>query len=297
MNHTHGPAKTADELRAAILERYDGLSKRLQQVARHILDQPHEFGIDTLAELAARSDTQPSTIVRFAKYFGFDGASSMQRLFRDALVSNHKGLDYGERARNFRAADSNSQGGEPMAMLREFIEGSNLALQNLPQTVSAHDLERAIRLVMEASTVYVVGFRRSFPVSSYLAYALQQAGKRTFFMDGVGGLANHQVDSIGAEDLLVAISYPPYAQETLEIVQRAIARRAHLLSFTDTPVSPIAKSADAVLLVKETEVRSFRSLSASLCLAQALAISVAFRVSSGKNARKGARGPSFKGEK
>jgi DNA-binding MurR/RpiR family transcriptional regulator len=297
MNHTHGAAKTADELRAAILERYDGLSKRLQQVARHILDQPHEFGIDTLAELAARSDTQPSTIVRFAKYFGFDGASSMQRLFRDALVLNHKGLDYGERARNFRAADSNSQGGEPMAMLREFIEGSNLALQNLPQTVTAHDLERAIRLVMEASTVYVVGFRRSFPVASYLAYALQQAGKRTFFMDGVGGLANHQVDSIGAEDLLVAISYPPYAQETLEIVQRASARRAHLLSFTDTPVSPIAKPADAVLLVKETEVRSFRSLSASLCLAQALAISVAFRVSSGKNARKAARGPSFKSAK
>src|ERR1700682_3142062 len=72
-----GPAKTADELRAAILERYDGLSKRLQQIARHILDQPHEFGIDTLAELAARSGTQPSTIVRFAKSFGFDGASSM----------------------------------------------------------------------------------------------------------------------------------------------------------------------------------------------------------------------------
>jgi DNA-binding MurR/RpiR family transcriptional regulator len=106
----------------------------------------------------------------------------------------------------------------------------------------------------------------------------------------VGGLANHQVESIGAEDLLVAISYPPYAQETLEIVQRAIARRAHLLSFTDTPVSPIAKPADAVLLVRETEVRSFRSLSASLCLAQAVAISVAFRVSSGKNVRKDARG-------
>jgi DNA-binding MurR/RpiR family transcriptional regulator len=292
MNPTHGPAKTADELRAAILERYDGLSKRLQQIARHILDQPHEFGIDTLAELAARSGTQPSTIVRFAKYFGFDGASSMQRLFRDALVSNHTGLDYGERARKFRAADSH--GGEPMAMLREFIEGSDLALQNLPQTVTARDIERAIQLVMEASTVYVVGFRRSFPVASYLAYALQQAGKRTFFMDGVGGLANHQVESIGAEDLLVAISYPPYAQETLEIVQRAIARRAHLLSFTDTPVSPIAKPADAVLLVRETEVRSFRSLSASLCLAQALAISVAFRVSSGKNVRKGARGRSFK---
>jgi DNA-binding MurR/RpiR family transcriptional regulator len=289
MNQTHGPAKTADELRAVILERYDGLSKRLQQIARHILDQPHEFGIDTLAELAARSGTQPSTIVRFAKSFGFDGARSMQRLFRDALVSNHTGLDYGERARNFRAADSSIHDEGPMAMLRAFMEGSNLALENLTQTVTATDLERAIRLVVEASTVYVVGFRRSFPVSSYLAYALQQAGKRTFFLDGVGGLMNHQVETIGAEDLLVAISYAPYAQETQETVQRAVARRAYVLSFTDTPVSPIAKPADAVLIVKETEVRSFRSLSASLCLAQALVISVAFRLSSGKYARKNGR--------
>jgi len=290
MNHTPGPAKTADELRAEILERYEGLSKRLQQIARHVLDHPHEFGIDTLAELAARSGTQPSAIVRFAKSFGFDAASSMQRLFRDALVSNHTGLDYGERARNFPAADSNSHGGESMAVLREFMEGSNFAVQNLPRTITAHDLEGAIRLITEAATVYVVGFRRSFPVSSYLAYALQQAGKRTFFIDGVGGLMNHQVDSIGPEDLLVAISYPPYAPETVETALRAVGRKARLLSFTDSPVSPLAKPADTVLVVKETEVHSFRSLSASLCLAQALVVSVAFRVASGKGAKKGARG-------
>lgn len=283
MKHTQDAPGTVEELRAAILERYDGLSKRLQQIARYILDQPHEFGIDTLAELAARSGTQPSTIVRFAKSFGFKGASSMQRLFRDALVSNHSGLGYAERVRNFSAAGGNGHGGEPMAVLREFLEGSSLALHNLPQTVTAAALERAIRLVVDATTVYVVGFRRSFPVSSYLAYALQQAGKRTCFIDGVGGLANQQIESIGSDDLLLAVSWPPYAEETVEVVRRAVARRAHLLSFTDTPVSPIAKAADGVLLVKETEVRSFRSLSASLCLAQALVISVAFRISAPKS--------------
>ena len=34
---------TADELRAAILERYDSLSKRLQQIARYVLDEPNEL--------------------------------------------------------------------------------------------------------------------------------------------------------------------------------------------------------------------------------------------------------------
>jgi DNA-binding MurR/RpiR family transcriptional regulator len=108
---------------------------------------------------------------------------------------------------------------------------------------------------------------------------------------------NHQVEGIGADDLLVAISYAPYAQETLETVQRAVALRASVLSFTDTPVSPIAKPADAVLIVRETEVRSFRSLSASLCLAQALVISVAFRLSAGKDARKNGRGHASKRSK
>jgi DNA-binding MurR/RpiR family transcriptional regulator len=176
-----------------------------------------------------------------------------------------------------------------MSVLREFMEGSNFAVQNLPRTVTPRGLEAAVRLVTEAATVYVVGFRRSFAVASYLAYALQQAGKRTFFIDGVGGLMNHQVELIGTNDLLVAISFPPYAPETVETAQRAIGRKARLLSLTDSPVSPIAKSADSVLVVKESEVHSFRSLSASLCLAQALVVSVAFRVSSGKGAQQGAR--------
>ena len=94
--------------------------------------------------------------------------------------------------------------------------------------------------------------------------------------------------------MLVAISYAPYAQETQETVQRAVARGADVLSFTDTPVSPIAKCANTVLIVKETEVRSFRSLSASLCLAQTLVIGVALRLSSGKGARKSARGRASK---
>ena len=56
---------TAEELRAAILERYDGLAKRLQQIARYVLDEPNELALETLAVIAERSGVQPSAIVRF----------------------------------------------------------------------------------------------------------------------------------------------------------------------------------------------------------------------------------------
>src|SRR5262245_44130054 len=95
------PPASADELRSAILDRYESLSKRLQQIARYVLDEPNALALETLAVLAERCNVQPSAIVRFAKSFGFDGATQMQRLFRDGLLSGNASLGYGERVRQF----------------------------------------------------------------------------------------------------------------------------------------------------------------------------------------------------
>ena len=273
--------KTAEELRAAILERYDSLSKRLQQIARYVLDEPNEMALETLAVISERCGVQPSAIVRFAKTFGYPGASQMQRLFRDGLLSGHAALGYGERVRHFNEAVAKKpEGGADV--LSEFVEGNTLALQNLAQTVSEADMAQAVKLIDKAETVYVVGFRRSFPVASYLAYSLQQVNKRTLFIDGVAGLTKQQVQTIGPKDVLIAVSYHPYAEETIQAVEMAAARGASILSISDSLVSPIAKPATLVLHVRESEVRTFRSLAASICLAQALVIGFAFESSRSK---------------
>ena len=273
--------KTAEELRAAILERYDSLSKRLQQIARYVLDEPNEMALETLAVISERCGVQPSAIVRFAKTFGYPGASQMQRLFRDGLLSGHAALGYGERVRHFNEAVAKKpEGGADV--LAEFVEGNTIALQNLGQTVSEDDMAQAVKLIDKAETVYVVGFRRSFPVASYLAYSLQQVNKRTLFIDGVAGLTKQQVQTIGPKDVLIAVSYHPYAEETIQAVEMAAARGASILSISDSLVSPIAKPATLVLHVRESEVRTFRSLAASICLAQALVIGFAFESSRSK---------------
>lgn len=282
----HAPA-SAEELRAAILERYESLSKRLQQIARYVLDEPNEMALETLAVISERCGVQPSAIVRFAKTFGYPGASQMQRLFRDGLLSGHAGLGYGERVRHFNEAVAKKpEGGADV--LAEFVEGNTLALQNLGQTVSEADMAKAVALIDKAETVYVAGFRRSFPVASYLAYSLQQANKRTLFIDGVAGLTRQQVQTIGPKDLLIAVSYHPYAEETVMAVEMAGQRGAKILSISDSLVSPIAKQAELVLHVRESEVRTFRSLAASICLAQALVIGFAFEAGKEKGkAKKG----------
>jgi len=268
MSEAPSAPASAEALRAAILERYDGLSKRLQQIARYVLDEPNALAIETLAVIAQRTGVQPSAIVRFAQGFGFDGASQMQRLFRDGLLSGPGAVGYSERARSLSASGGGHQ-------LSQLVEGDTLALKNLPQTVSNADLTAATRLLAAAETAYVVGFRRAFPIAAYLAHSLAQAGKRLVLIDGVGGLAHQQARMLTPRDLLIAVGDQPCADETVQAVEIAASRGAPVLSISDSLVSPIARPATLTLQVREAEVRGFRSLSASMCLAQALVIGFA----------------------
>lgn len=277
--------QNSEELRAAILERYEDLSKRLQQIARYVLDEPNSVALETLAVIGERAGVQPSAIVRFAKAIGFDSASQMQKVIRDGLIAGSEALGYSERVRQF-AESGHSDGSRPADVLAEFVEGNVLALHNLRGLNKPEALRAAVNLIAAAQTVYVVGFRRSLPVSSYLAYSLQQLNKKTIFVDGVGGLTRQQIKSIAATDLLIDVSFRPYASETVQAVQTAISHNAKVLSISDSLVSPTAKPATLALQVREAEIRKFRSLAASMCLAQALVISYAFLVTQQPGATK-----------
>lgn len=277
MPRTSTAPETAEALRAEIVARYETLSKRLQQVARYVLDQPNAVALETLAVLAQRAGVQPSTIVRFAQAFGYEGATQMQRLFRDGLLSGDVTIGYRERVREFAETVDTRRVGGPDQVLNEFIQGNILALQNLEQSIDPQNLGAAVDMIAKAETVYVAGFRRSFPVAAYLAYSLHQVDKKTVFIDSVGGMTRQQIHAITAKDLLLVISYHPYAEEAVLLIDAAVAAGARVLSISDSLVSPVAKPASLVLQVHEAEIRKFRSLSTSMCLAQSLVIGFAFK--------------------
>lgn len=281
--------QTAAELRQAILDRHDSLSKRLQHVARYVLDHPDDMALQPLSVIAARSGTQPSTIVRFAKSLGFTGAGPMQRLLRDSLLANNAALGYGERVHRFTASVDQSVSTHGVgSLIDEFTEGDILALQNTRATIGQDGLADAVALIRKAQVVHLAGMRRAFPVAAYLAYAIPQAGKPTVLIDGVGGLAYQQFRALSPRDLLIAVSYHSYAPETVSAVEAAAAAGANILAISDSLASPIARHATQTLIVRESEVRGFRSLAASLCVAQALVVGLAYEKQRGPRRAKAA---------
>lgn len=275
---SESPRSSIETLRARIVERYDSLSPRLKQVAAYALEHPSDIGLETLAVIARRCKVQPSTIVRFAKSFGYPGASEMQRLFRDELLSLAPSPSYAERIRQFneRAGDAARQ--SPSDLLHEFVQSNIAALQHLGEATRRADLERGVKLITEADAVYLVGLRRSFPVAAYLAYALRHTDKRTYLVDGLAGMIVEQSTMLTARDLLIATSFRPYAQPTADIVEEALKRGTKVIAISDSRLSPIARRADLCFEIKDAEFRKFRSLTASLCLAQTLVISYAYQL-------------------
>lgn len=270
------PTRLSDLLNQVTSQR-DLLSKRLRQVADCVLQSPSDVAFGTVAILSKQASVHPSTWVRFANHFGFSGFSDMQKLFKANLMQEIP--NYQERVRTIKAQQNPiSEPLSPIHLLNEFAQANASAMENLALGISDKELQKAIQILMKAKASYVVGVRRAFVVASYFTYALQHINQKAHLVNGMGGMFDEQTSNFHQDDVLIAVSFYPYALETQAVVSAAVKKNMPVIVITDNSLSPLVKVSDVSFVVEEAEVHKFRSLSASLVLAQSLAIALAYEL-------------------
>jgi len=260
-------------LRALIVARRHGLPKRLVQVADFAVDHPQEIAFGRVADLASQAGVQPSTLVRFAQTLGYAGFSDLQAVFR--AHARQRWPDYRERLVSLADAAPEHEAAAPLSILHSFVHASRISLDHLEQTVDVPTLEQVVGLLAQAKSITLLAARRSYPVAVYLAYALRRLGIRCDLIDQAGGFAQRQVELLGAEDVMLAVSFTPYASETIDLAALATQRGARVVAITDSPFSPLIQRAELWLEVAETDHAGFRSLSATFALATTIAVAAA----------------------
>src|SRR5580658_1835755 len=190
-----------DALKRRLIEIESGLPKRLRQTAAFALEHPDEVALGTASGVARRAQVQASTLVRFAQSLGFAGFSGLQGVFRSHLRTRWP--DYSERLKALH--DTARASGDPTNLLFGFADSAAQSIAKLRETVRREDLDGAIEWLARAQTIYLVGQRRSFCVSHYLAYALAQLGLRATLVDNLGGLGPDQLLHATAGDAVIAI--------------------------------------------------------------------------------------------
>ena len=268
-------------LQNEIRTRYDSLSKRLKQVAQYVLDNHNSVVFDTVATISERAGVPPSTLIRFANAFGFSGFNEMKQIFRENLMEET--ASYTERLQLFRQLEpSQDQQESAVDILNIFAQANHQALQQLANQTSAEQLQTAVEILNQANNIFIVGLKRSFSIACYLDYALHHLDCRSFVINGLGGMFDEQLSQVKPGDVVVAISFSPYAKETLEIMNTTSQRGIRQIAITDSQISPLIAFSDVSFVIKEAQVRGFRSQCATMTLVQTLAITLAMAKEQGK---------------
>ncbi len=266
---------TVDQLIKRISSEYDTLSKQLKVIARHVEQHRDHIGLDGIQQVASQCEVQPSAVVRFAKHFGFSGFSEMQAIFREGLSRQlAPSRNYKARIRDIIESGAGSLSSVEIAS--EFLAGSLAGMQELQSSLQGQTFKNAVDLLAESDCIWVAASRRSFPIAVYLDYALQHTDKRINLVSGMGSMHLGQMRSVRKGDVMLAISFSPYAEETLDVANIAVEKGARLIAITDSRMSPLAKTAQVALVVQDNSTFGFRSLSSTMGLAQSLFIALAY---------------------
>jgi DNA-binding MurR/RpiR family transcriptional regulator len=260
-----------DTLRAVILERKGELPKRLTQVAAYALDHPDEIAFGTAASIAISAQVQPSTLVRFAQHFGFDGFSGLQQVFRARL--RERNSSYEDRLKKLEEGEASLA--ESTAILNKFISAAHRSVDALSAAIDPEGFEKAVEIHARADTIYLIAKRRSYPIASYMAYAFGKLKVRCQMVGTAAGIDDDLLGMAGPNDAAFAISFSPYASESATQARALASRGVPVVSLTDSAFSPLAECSSVWFELVEADHAGFRSLSASMAFAMALTVSIA----------------------
>ena len=199
---------SVEDLMQRIAENYESLPRQLKSVATYIEQHRASVMMDRTSDIAASCGVHPSAVVRFAQRFGFSGFSDLQAVFRQAYTGQGASSpSYQQRIRKLIDEKPGALSGGSVA--REFIAASRGGLEELEAGLDDKEFDAAVKMLQHADNIYVVGVRRSFPVASYIVYALQHTPKRVHLVSGFGGMYREQIRSVRKGDVVIAISFAP----------------------------------------------------------------------------------------
>lgn len=248
-------------VREELRQRFESLSPALQPIARFVLERPNEVVTSSMRTVGLHADASPSTLVRFAKQFGYAGWPELKQALAQEMGLGREA--YGDRARSLlhRASDQ-TLAGEIFQVHRANLEAT--------ERHSASGLNAAAALLEKAASVHVAGFRACFPLAFSFVYVYRLFRNTVHLIDGQGGSLEMQTRAMARGDALVVFSFAPYSREALQVLQAARSAGCRVIAVTDSEASPLSLKADATLLFSIHSPSFFPSIASGMALAESL---------------------------
>jgi len=270
---TRTPPAAADQtISALIATQMRNLSPIHQRMGEYVQANLFRAATMRIDELSDAVGASVATANRFARALGFDGYPA----FRAALVRGFEAtLAPVERLRSSQASPTTGE--------QVFDATLDLASANLQLTRSVTHgaaIEAAVEAILAARRVFVLGYGSSAFLAGLMDHGLTPYHGNVQSLALVGGPSHaaRHLSNVSSSDLLIAIAFPRYVEDTIKLARAASGRGARVLALTDSVASPLVDFADLTVYVRAERRLAANSDATVLAVIEALCDAVAHKV-------------------
>ncbi len=244
-------------------------SKGQRRIAQYILESYDKAAFMTANVLGKTVGISESTVVRFAVELGYDGYPSMQKALQELVVNR---LTAAQRIE----VTNDRIGGQDI--LATVLQSDMEKLRQTGETVDKDAFEAAVKSILDAERVYIIGVRSAAPLANFLGYYLNYMFQNVHILTTSGASEMfEQIVGVNSKDAVIAFSFPRYSATTLKTAQYCHSTGATVIGVTDSQLSSLAQCSDHVLVAKSDMVSLVDSLVAPLSVVNALIVAIAAR--------------------
>ena len=237
-------------------------SKGQRLIARYIMESYDKAAFMTANRLGKTVGVSESTVVRFAVDLGVDGYPSMKKAMQEMVLNRLTSVQ--------RIEVTNDRiGNQDVVSL--VLQSDMEKLRRTGETLDRDEFRAAVKAILGAKRVFILGVRSAAPLANFLGYYLNYMLNNVHVITASGsGEMFEKIVGINSNDVVVAFSFPRYSTSTVKGAQYCRSTGATVIGLTDTKLSPLGQNCDHVLVAKSDMVSLVDSLVAPLSIVNAL---------------------------
>ncbi|MBK5244097.1 MAG: MurR/RpiR family transcriptional regulator [Eubacteriaceae bacterium] len=269
--NTNGKNENRD-IFSAIKQHYPTLSKSHKLIADYVISHYERVSEMSAVKVAKSVQVSEATVVRFSVTLGYDGYPEFRRALKNEMNSKLTTIE---------RINMTLRNEEKEKALQETVHNVlKTDVANIKATFDDFDYEifkSSIDLILGARKVIIIGFRTTTLLTEHLGYYLNLILDNVRVVNyGVSDIYEHLI-KINEKDVVIAISFPRYAQKTYEAVEFLKNKGVKIITITDNENAPINAFTEYRLIAKSNVYSFVDSLVAPLSLINALVISMGLR--------------------
>jgi len=225
----------------------DNFTKQQTIFADYVLKHSKEIAFLPIAQVSKQSLVSSATIVRFCRLLGFKGYTEFAKLIQQSLQSDLTAFNR-YKLKKFMGNDQ-EEDPQPKSIYHKLLQQEISNTANLFESIDKKNYVQCLDLMVAADRFCVIGSLASSALAVYLGQNLSKINYKTDIIQHSGIPSFAALEKLTKDSVVFLLSFPRYPQETLELGRFARTKGAHIISITDTPMSPLVSLADISLYI------------------------------------------------